>query len=115
MAFQSPAAKASTKMQKALLDRVLNPETEDKSLMGIVNSWLELERFKRELRGIPRLLGSSVSELNAALRARRKPAEVSAPTYTEVEAVPQTKESLNPQTVPTPPTPDAPMAGAGVV
>lgn len=88
-------------------------ETEGKDRAIQAREWRELEYYKREVRGIPRLLGTTLKEIDAIQRARRAPKEVNAPSFTEVESE-TTKESILPQTVPTPPTPEPPLDG-GVV
>ena len=115
MAQVTQAARHACRIQKALMDSIESPETEGKDRAVQAREWRELEYAKREWRGVPRMLAMSVKEVMDAIKGRSsKPTELNAPTFVEVETIPQTKESLNSQTVPTPPTPDALMGGGPV-
>jgi len=70
-------------MQTQILQAVLDGKTSARELPQLVRSWIDLERLKREMRGIPPLAAASVKELNALLdnmkRAKRalvEPVEV---------------------------------------
>ena len=58
--------------------------------------WLEIEAFKREMRGIPRLSSHSVEELQRAraLLAKRLDPSTRTSSFTEIEpdAAPQAKD-----------------------
>ncbi len=62
-------------LQKLLLSIIYNPETEPNLVQPLTKEWQSLERFKREMRGIPPLRAASVREaLDARKPKRLKPA-----------------------------------------
>ena len=79
----------------------------------LARAWVELEWFKRELRGLPRLKASDL--ITGMKRLPIKSHAQPEPTPTEIIAsVEPSKESLKnsfSETVTAPPTPDAPLDG----
>lgn len=99
-------------IQKAVHLRLLDQNTDSQNIGSLTRAWLDLEWFKRELRGLPRL---RASELLKPLRSAERPrltdavviAEVTEPSPTPVEHD-APKESTFADPVPTPPTPEPP-------
>jgi len=104
MAYATPTNRTATIIAKELIKRIKSDETEAKDVALCARVWIEIEAFKREMRGLPRLLGASMKELHDALSALRAPRQV----HDAFVEIPETKESIIPQTVTTPPPPDAP-------
>jgi hypothetical protein len=50
----------------SLLLRIINPDTGDKDCSLLTRAWVEIEVFRREMRGIPRLSTHSVEDLAKA-------------------------------------------------
>ena len=96
-------------VQNALIARVLKDETESRDAALCAREIREIESYKRELRGKPRLKAVDATLL---LRNARAPRDTLAAPV-EVDAAPaidEAKESLNCQTVTAPPTPEPPTA-----
>lgn len=88
-------------IQKAVHLRLLDQATDSQNIGSLTRAWLDLEWFKRELRGLPRL---RASELLKPLReARRAPLAIAEPLD-----ITEAKESTSADPVPTPPTPEPP-------
>jgi hypothetical protein len=96
-------------MQKTLEQTVIDPVTKVDAIPDLARAWLELEWFKREVRGKPRLKNVDPVEMlriSAASRAAR--ATLLSPTEIDVQSVAEhqsDKESLTKPTVTAPPTP----------
>jgi hypothetical protein len=92
-----------------MLDRARAPETDAKAVSLLGRVWIEMERMKREMRGIPPLSGHKLNELLRDARsprdARHAPLELDAD-----EPIDEGKASLNSQTVTAPPAPKPPEA-----
>ena len=57
---------------KVLMERIQRPDVLDEDLPLLVREMREVEAFKREIRGIPRLLGHKLDEIMAARMASAK-------------------------------------------
>ena len=57
---------------KVLMERIQRPDVLDGDLPPLVRELREVEAFKREMRGIPRLLGHKLEEVMAARMASAK-------------------------------------------
>lgn len=76
----------------------------------LTREWLNVQFAKREWRGLPRLSAQSAKELFDAKRnSMKNVTSTSAITFEEIPTH-EGKESIIPQTVPTPPTPETPSA-----
>lgn len=104
--FQQRNQTAARQLQKVLIATVQDKGTKPYDRAFCSRIWIELEAYKREIGGVPRLATVSLSELANLRRRAPKPALVT--DITELDA----KESISTQTVPTPPTP-MPQAGGG--
>ena len=74
---------------KVLMERIQNPKVSDGDLPFLVKEMREVEAFKREIRGIPRLLGHKLDELaNARLATAKRLSRSTPPTtpFTELDA-----------------------------
>jgi hypothetical protein len=74
-------------IQKSLFQRIMSKDIEDKDAALLSRVWVEVEAFKREMRGIPRLLGHKLDELaNARLATARRlsPSNPHTEPYTEL-------------------------------
>ncbi|MEI8290943.1 MAG: hypothetical protein WCH99_15875 [Verrucomicrobiota bacterium] len=69
---------AAKQMQTVLSKAVCDGTTSPRDAALCTRSWIELERLKREMRGIPPLAAAKVGELLANLK-RAKPAEIDEP------------------------------------
>lgn len=74
----------------ALLLRIVDPETGDKDCSLLTRAWVEIEVFRREMRGIPRLSTHSVEDLTKARSSLAKRiSQSNAPTgYEEIPDAP---------------------------
>jgi hypothetical protein len=73
----------------ALMQRIINPDTNDKDCSLLARVWVEVEVFRREMRGIPRLSTHSVEDLAKARSSLAKRLSHSNPPetpYTELDA-----------------------------
>ena len=94
-----------------LVFHIINTATDGRSRAGLVQAWVELEAFKREMRGIPRLAVHRLKEINDARLANAKRLTLDpTSTFTELDHTDEpSKESLSPaQTVTAPPAPKTP-------
>jgi hypothetical protein len=74
---------------KVLMERIQRPDVLDEDLPLLVREMREVEAFKREIRGIPRLLGHKLDEVANARLATAKRLSRSNPhetPYTELDA-----------------------------
>lgn len=100
--FNKPYRNA-TMVANLLLKRLQAAET-DKDAVALARQWSEIENMKREWRGIPRLSSATLSEIAQIKRSKHleaRPIE----SFVEIESE---EGTLNPQTVPAPPTPMPP-------
>jgi hypothetical protein len=100
-------------MQKILNQDVLNPLVMARDKAQIVRAWLELEWFKREVRGLPRLRAADLIA-NMKRLPRAAAAADAAPTEIMATIEPTSKESLkhaSADPVTTPPLGDALVSG----
>ena len=63
--YSSPYRDANI-IQKSLFSRIVSDTIQDKDKGLLSRVWLEIEAFKREMRGIPRLSAHSVKEIAEA-------------------------------------------------
>lgn len=90
-------------IQKRVYNQALKKGTDASLLARLCHAWIELEFFKREVRGIPRLSAMSWKELDKLMAGRgrsRSKLQVIPEHFLEAEP----KESLLSTTVPAPPT-----------
>ena len=59
----SPSYYNASQMQTQLLQRVHDGKTSARDLAQLVRTWIDLEKFKREIRGIPPLAPASLKEI----------------------------------------------------
>jgi hypothetical protein len=104
-------------MQKRLEKLALDEVTKAGEVASCAKAWLDLEWYKREVRGRPRLKAvDAVTMLrDAAARRALSSAASRVPTEIDVETAPETapttpKESTNGQTVTAPPPAEPPIA-----
>jgi hypothetical protein len=87
--------------QKLLIDKAQKPRARMYDIALALKHWVEAERLKREMRGLPPLAPHKVSEL-----LKRKEKRISSrPQIIEIDPP---KESLSSTTVTAPPPPAAP-------
>jgi hypothetical protein len=67
-----PAYYNAGKLQEALFERVCDRTSPAREIAQCARSWIELERLKREMRGIPPLAAAKVTETLARMK-RSKP------------------------------------------
>lgn len=107
MSRHGAAYQEACNFQKDLIKR--RETVADKFAGTIARSWLDLEYFKREVRGLPRLKPAEAIAMMKRLRpapaARNEPLEITA----TVQPAPEQGISFS-EPVPTPPTPLAPSA-----
>ena len=70
--FSTQPYRNATAIGNSLLARIVDKETGDKDCSLLARVWIEVESFKREMRGIPRLSVHTMRELLAAKRANAK-------------------------------------------
>jgi len=58
-------------LQTALLQMIQDEKTSARDIAPCTRTWMELERLKREMRGIPPLAAARVNELVAKLKQAR--------------------------------------------
>ena len=77
-------------IQKSLFKRIVDPETGDKDASLLARVWVEVEAFKREMRGIPRLLGHTLEEVakGRIATAKRLSPSNALPPYDELDDAP---------------------------
>jgi hypothetical protein len=73
-----PAYYDARKLQDALFETACDANTAPRDLAQCVRSWIEIERLKREMRGIPPLAATKASELLARVN-RARPAAIGEP------------------------------------
>ena len=73
-------------LQTQILQAVRDEKPSARELAQLVRSWIDLERFKREMRGIPPLAAAKVGELLANMK-RARPAALKEPVELEPEEV----------------------------
>ena len=90
--YSSPYRDANI-IQKSLFSRIVSTSIKDKDKGLLARVWLEVEVFKREMRGIPRLSTHSVEDLAKARSSLAKRLSHATPTspYTEIEDAPEAK------------------------
>lgn len=65
-------------LQTSLLQAIHDEKTSARDVAHCTRSWIELERLKREMRGIPPLAPAKLNELAARIK-RAKPAALTEP------------------------------------
>ena len=106
--YASQPYRNACSIANSLLLRIVNPDTSDKDASLLARVWVEVEGFKRQMRGIPMLAAHSLKELAAARsdmarQINHTPLEL----FTEIEP---SKESISqPAPVTAPPAPQDPM------
>lgn len=103
--WRSEPYRRACEVSNLLLMRLRQAE-DDMTAVALAKQWALNEALKREWRGIPRLAPTSISEVTKLRRerlAQNRPTEA----FTELEVQ---EGTLNPQTVPAPPAPDAPTS-----
>ncbi len=78
-------------MQTKLLQAVCDEKTSARDRAQCAKAWTEVERLKREMRGIPPLAAAKLSELGAGMK-RAKPAALKEPVELEPEEVSEAAE-----------------------
>ena len=73
-------------LQTSLLQAIHDEKTPARDRAQCAKAWTEVERLKREMRGIPPLAAVKVSELGAGMK-RAKPAALREPVELEPEEV----------------------------
>ena len=109
MAYAGTQHQVACDLQNVLIARCKDDKTDAKAVSLLARVWIELEKLKREIRGIPPLAPHKLSEL---LRdARTTPRSLASPTEAdaEPEQVEPPKHSLSP-TVTAPPDAEPPSA-----
>ena len=81
-----PAYYDAGKLQTALFETACDVMTTPLDKARCARSWMELERLKREMRGIPPLAAAKASELLTRLK-RARPAALAEPVEIEPEEV----------------------------
>ena len=90
-------------IQKSLFQRIMSKDIEDKDAALLSRVWVEVEAFKREMRGIPRLLGHKLDELANARLATAKRLQRSNPPETPfTELTPEERQASQQGTPPQP-------------
>jgi len=75
-------------MQKLALTKAQEQDIKGFDLAAMMRAWIEMERLKREMRGIPALSAASLRELLTAKREAARTLDVSSstePLYREKE------------------------------
>lgn len=103
----TPVYRDACKLGQILVRAIERADITLVSIDKLVCAWVELEAFKREMRGIPRLKVQGIKELNEARLASLKQLTTQpAAIFTEIEP---SKESLSqPAPVTAPPAPKTP-------
>ena len=102
--FNSPPYRNATAIGNKLLQLIVKCVEPSKEAALLTRAWIDIEAFKREMRGVPRLLGASTAELLAYRREAMKRAnDANAPAYIDEE--PDPLPPTAPPTVTAPPTP----------
>lgn len=76
-------------IQKSLFQRIISSDVQDKDKGLLARVWVEIEAFKREMRGIPRLSSHSLQDLAMARSSLAKRLSRSTPPttpFTELDA-----------------------------
>lgn len=100
MAYMNQPYRDAVAIQKSLYSRITDRETGDKDCSLLARVWIEIEAFKREMRGVPRLLGHSLKEIDEYKRmmAKQLPhdAEGAATSYVELAEEPTPSTPTDP-------------------
>lgn len=81
-------------MQTALLKQVCDEKTPAKDVVQLTRSWIDLERLKREIRGIPPLAAATLKELADYKLSLAKQIQASGFEITELDDVPSARQGL---------------------
>ena len=73
-------------LQTSLLQAIHDETTSARDRAQCTRTWIDLERLKREMRGIPPLAAAKLTELGAGMK-RAKPAALKEPVELEPEEV----------------------------
>lgn len=109
MAFAGTQHQTACEWQGLLLTTANDCKTEARDKALLAREWINMERLKRELRGIPPLASHKLSELLRSAKADAAPRATPLELESEL-VIDESKESLNPQTVTAPPDPEPTMA-----
>ena len=98
MAYMTGPYRTANELQKQLADTVSMSGTSAFDKAACTRGWIELERLKREMRGIPMLaahklkevLDGRVQRLKSAAATRNEPAFTDPDEPTDIEATPAT-------------------------
>lgn len=107
MAYMTAPYRDANSIQKLLIDKMKQEEEGGISLAALCRAWIETEYLKREMRGLAKLKAHSMREILEAKRLESKTIDIPNEEPAELEeitTIPEPKESLIPETVPT--TPD---------
>ena len=109
MAYMNEPYRDACAIQKLLFARLKLTATKAFDMAQCVRGWIELERLKREMRGLPPLAPHKLDEIAKFKRQQAKIIESpSAAAYTEIDESDESKESLTEPTVTAPPDPKTP-------
>jgi len=72
-----PAYYNARQLQTVLFETVCDEKTPARDVAQCTRAWIDLERLKREMRGIPPLAPAKLHELLAATMKRARPASAS--------------------------------------
>jgi hypothetical protein len=72
-------------MQAALVSAVCDGKTTARDLVQLTRSWIDLERLKREIRGIPPLAAATLKEIADYKLSLAKQIRATEPAYTEID------------------------------
>ena len=93
-------------IQKSLFQRIISSDVQDKDKGLLARVWVEIEAFKREMRGIPRLSSHSLQDLAMARSSLAKRLSRSTPPttpFTELDATEATPAGETPPQTDVPP------------
>src|SRR5512137_721014 len=80
-----PSYVAASRLQRVVLSRVMSEDCAAEIVPRLAEAWRELEVFKREIRGIPRLKAASVGELALPWKRAR---QITAPAAPAIDLEP---------------------------
>lgn len=106
MAYASEPYRNAVTIANHLMRLILQPNEDNRNVALLTREWLNIEYAKREWRGLPRLKPHTMREIFEAERQEAKNITTNAATFAEITPTTtegEPKESLNPETVPTPP------------
>jgi hypothetical protein len=72
----SPAYYNAVKLQDSLNQRACDENTPAQSIAQCARAWIDLERLKREIRGIPPLAPAKAKELFDHMKRTKRPREI---------------------------------------